>query len=57
MADAEGCQGAETFDHLNILSPVHSETLLFDGRLYSLVIIQDDTPRIEWTRQEGRSTY
>jgi sphingosine kinase len=39
---------------LVIRRPVHSETLQYKGRLFSVIIVQDDNPRIEWTREGER---
>lgn len=41
---------------LNFRRPVHSESLLFNGTRYSLIIVQDDNPRLEWTREGERGT-
>lgn len=41
---------------LVLRSPVHSETLQYGGRLFSVIIVQDDNPRLEWTREGERGT-
>jgi hypothetical protein len=54
MADAEGNVVSEERALKTLTRPVHSETLLYEGKRFSVIVIQDENPRIEWTRQDER---
>ena len=54
MAEAEGRIAAKQTSGLDLTRPVHSETLLYDGKRFSVIVVQDENPRIEWTRQDER---
>lgn len=41
---------------LVLRTPIHSERLQYGGRVFSVIIVQDDNPRLEWTREGERGT-
>lgn len=56
MAGKEGTVTQEETIVLDLQRPIHSESLIFNGNSYSLIIVQDDNPRMEWTREGTRGT-
>lgn len=56
MAQVEGNTTSEECAVLTFRRPVHSESLAFNGVRYSLIIVNDDNPRLEWTREGERGT-